>query len=334
MRQVIRTLGRLMLAAGGMGLLGALPASGQTYEVLHAFEDARDPRAALVRGPDGAFYGTTRLGGAHSVGVVFRLSLEGSTWRRSIIHTFDGANGSQPYSGLTVGPDQALYGTTSGGGPNGSGAVYRLTGSGTTWTHEVLHSFTMGTGEGYAPVSDVVFGGDDAIYGTTHYGGSTDGGVVYRLSPDGTTWRYATLRSFDRFSEEHYPKTSLTFGPDGALYGTTSASPTEQSGGGAVFRLTGSGDAWTLEFISRFPSSGTAGSDPGPLLVTSGPTVYGTTNVGGTANDGTVFRLTPNDPLPWVRTTLHTFDYATWDGYYPVGALILGGDGRLYGTTQ
>jgi uncharacterized repeat protein (TIGR03803 family) len=338
MRVVARRLSLLVLVA--VGFLASAPASGQTYEVLHAFEDAREPRASLVRGPDGAWYGTTRLGGAHGVGVVFRLSLEGSTWRRSIIHNFDGASGREPYAGLTVGPDQALYGTTSAGGPTspgsptfGGGTVYRLAVSGGAWTHEVVHPFNLSAGEGYGPLSGVVFGTDGAMYGTTQYGGLTDGGVVYRLSPDGTTWRYATLRSFDRFSEEHYPKTSLTLGPDGALYGTTSASATAESGGGAVFRLTGSGDAWALEVISRFPVDRAEGSDPGPLLVTSGPTVYGTTTVGGRADTGTAFRLTPSGSLPWVRTTLYTFDNTTWGGYYPFGALVLGADGHLYGAT-
>jgi uncharacterized repeat protein (TIGR03803 family) len=56
---------------------------------------------------------------------------------------------------------------------------------------------------------------------------------------------------------------------------------------------------------------------------------YGTTDAGGDKGFGTVFRSTPAG----VRTVLHDFtDYP--DGSNPCGALILGKDGNLYGTTS
>jgi uncharacterized repeat protein (TIGR03803 family) len=55
---------------------------------------------------------------------------------------------------------------------------------------------------------------------------------------------------------------------------------------------------------------------------------YGTAQVGGNWGYGTIFRITPNGIL----TTLYSFTGGN-DGYWPVGALVQGSDGNLYGTT-
>src|SRR5262245_44561102 len=101
------------------GIVGSTAANAQTFEVIHAFENVSAPYAPLVQGPDGAFYGTTSGGGAYGGGAIFRVVLDGATWRRSIVHNFKTEEGTRPWSGLTLGPDNALYGTTSS-------TVYRL----------------------------------------------------------------------------------------------------------------------------------------------------------------------------------------------------------------
>jgi uncharacterized repeat protein (TIGR03803 family) len=55
--------------------------------------------------------------------------------------------------------------------------------------------------------------------------------------------------------------------------------------------------------------------------------LYGTTNVGGTLNMGTVFKMTPSGTI----TTLYNFSGA--DGQNPEGGLVLGTDGNFYGAT-
>jgi len=81
-------------------------------------------------------------------------------------------------------------------------------------------------------------------------------------------------------------------------------------------------------FTTLVDFNGTDGDDPGAALVqgTDG-NLYGTTGLGGAANYGTVFEITPTGTL----TTLYSFDRT--DGSSPSGALVQAADGNFYGTT-
>jgi uncharacterized repeat protein (TIGR03803 family) len=67
-----------------------------------------------------------------------------------------------------------------------------------------------------------------------------------------------------------------------------------------------------------------------PALLAQGRdgNIYGTTGAGPEADDGTVFKITPEGKL----VTLYTFDYT--NGANPQGGLTLGPDGSFYGTTS
>ncbi|HEV7550617.1 MAG TPA: choice-of-anchor tandem repeat GloVer-containing protein, partial [Candidatus Angelobacter sp.] len=80
---------------------------------------------------------------------------------------------------------------------------------------------------------------------------------------------------------------------------------------------------------------GTDGSNPNALTADSSGNLYGTTDQGGTADAGTLFRLTP--PVRhggvWKKTILHSF--ASTDGSSPTTSpLIFDQAGDLYGTTR
>ncbi len=80
----------------------------------------------------GNLYGTTQYGGAHGSGMVFKLVHAGSAWTLHPLYSFpsyeSGNDGAEPYAGVTIGPDDALYGTTtSGGDASGLGTVFEMT---------------------------------------------------------------------------------------------------------------------------------------------------------------------------------------------------------------
>ena len=112
-------------------------APGETQwseQLLHSFSfgsksDGQEPMAGLTE-VDHTLYGTTYLGGANSQGTVFQLTPPGTgqtQWNESLVWSFGGADdGAVPLAGL-IKVGGSLYGTTSGGGANGSGTVFEVT---------------------------------------------------------------------------------------------------------------------------------------------------------------------------------------------------------------
>jgi len=96
------------------------------------------------------------------------------------------------------------------------------------------------------------------------------------------------------------------------------------AGGSLVFLLASRAHGGTLADLASFPS----GSLPyGGLVQASDGNLYGTTEQGGTNNDGTMFRIATNGTL----TTLYSFSGGS-DGAGPYAALVQDRDGALYGT--
>jgi uncharacterized repeat protein (TIGR03803 family) len=93
---------------------------------LYSFTAGSDgywPRAALVEGRDGYFYGTTTIGGTYGSGTAFRMTPGGVL---TTILYFDGFNGANPAAPLLQAADGNFYGTTPNGGGYGFGTVFRL----------------------------------------------------------------------------------------------------------------------------------------------------------------------------------------------------------------
>jgi uncharacterized repeat protein (TIGR03803 family) len=108
------------------------------------FYNGGNPIGSLTLGPDGNFYGTTYLGdnGNNSnMGIVYSLTTNRVF---TVLAEFDGSNGAYPISGLTLGPDNNLYGGTTGGGANGNGTIYRLGLSPIFVSHPASQSVVIG----------------------------------------------------------------------------------------------------------------------------------------------------------------------------------------------
>jgi uncharacterized repeat protein (TIGR03803 family) len=227
----------------GAGTVFKLNLDGTDYSVLHSFnvEDGALPCAPLYHGWDGLLYGTTYSGGSNNVGTVFRLNPDGTGY--TVLHSFtlDGVDGAYPYSPVVQGWDWALYGTTSSGGGNNAGTVFRLNADGTGYT--VLHSFARDGTDGTCPYSAVVHGWDWTLYGTTLFGGSHKAGTLFKLNTDGSG--YTVLRAFSpRGADGAYPYSALVQGSDGWLYGTTVIGGSQNAG--TVFRLNADGSGFAV----------------------------------------------------------------------------------------
>src|SRR5580692_10466664 len=102
---------------------------------------------------------------------------------------------------------------------------------------------------------------------------------------------------------------------------------------GGILMLLAASAASAQVFTSLAELNGTDGSDPYymSLVQARDGNLYGTTQSGGATGVGSVFRLTPSGTV----TTIYSFCSlaSCTDGAYPLGGLVLGTDGNLYGTT-
>ncbi|MBZ5597924.1 MAG: hypothetical protein LAN83_06345 [Acidobacteriia bacterium] len=118
---------------GAVFQLQPLPDGKWRYRTLHYFTggwDGKQPFCDVVLDAAGNLYGTTRAGGDHGMGVVFKLiPTPEHPWKLEVLHHFwGGQDGNYPNAGLTWDGNGNLLGTTVyGGADNNRGVVFQLT---------------------------------------------------------------------------------------------------------------------------------------------------------------------------------------------------------------
>jgi len=269
--------------ANGTGTVFSL--SGGAFTTLHVFgttsgmnqnSDGANPNALLL-GSDGNLYGVAGSGGANGAGVVFRIS---PAEQFTVLYAFGSYDpisdvnddGVDP-TALIEGADGNFYGTTAGGGSNGTGTVFSLTPQGALQT---LHTFAtcqycldQGTvlglsryvnADGVFPAS-LMFASDGSLYGTTPFGGSGGGGVVFRLGTDNS---FTILHPFG--ADGSTIASAVVESAGGTLFGTYSVYPTVvgQSNAG-IYSLTTAGD-FLVEYTEQYNSPSNPTLTFGPLL--------------------------------------------------------------------
>ncbi|HTR24321.1 MAG TPA: choice-of-anchor tandem repeat GloVer-containing protein [Terriglobales bacterium] len=327
---------------------------------------------AMVQGFNGNLYGTTYAGGANSncangvfsgCGTVFQLSPSG---KLSALYSFcslaNCADGIRPASGVILGADGNLYGTTDLGGANNGltylgGTVFRLTSTGKLRT---LYSFCSQLNsydiclDGAAP-NGLVQARDGNLYGTTAQGGNGDVGNQICNNPDGGQLGCGTIFKIDasgklttlydfclQLNRGGYcpdgaaPQRVLVQARDRNLYGTTpsgGANPCSFSlECGTIFRISRSG---TFSRIYSFcPDGGSCadGNTPSVLIAGVDGNLYGIASQAGPLGGGSIFQLSPTGKLTTIYGFCNSLQSACPDGSFPL-SLLQATDGNLYGTT-
>jgi len=130
-------------------------------------------------------YGTTYGGGTYNDGAVYELTPQpGGDWTEKVLHSFNGKNGNDCYSGLLFDVAGNLFGTTRQGGAYDQGIVFELTpNTGLGWTEKVLHIFNNNGKDGAYPGSGLIFDAAGNLYGVASFGGAHNGGIVFEITP-------------------------------------------------------------------------------------------------------------------------------------------------------
>ena len=271
-------------------------ASDGTVTTLWSFGSGSDgqlPKGGLVQASDGNFYGTTGSGGTTGYGTLFRMTPGGV---ETVLWNFgNGTDGFAPQGALVMGSDGNLYGTTSLGGTNASGTIFRITLTGVETVVWNFGSAVAGTVDGGLPAPRLIIGSDGNFYGTTEGGGTNGGGTLFRFTPAGTL---SVVWAFGAGTDGNGPWSGVTQGTDGNFYGTTVSGGTIQTCGasynygcGTIFRITPAGEEsvlWDFGF-------GGNGAQVSPLSVVQSAdgSLFGVTSSGGPAGGGSIFQLKP-----------------------------------------
>jgi uncharacterized repeat protein (TIGR03803 family) len=318
-----------------LSAVALLSAHASTTKILYSFAGGADGEyidSDLVTDSAGNIYGTSVQGGTFGGGTVFEVTPAGV---HTVLYNFTGgADGGEPYKGVTLDAQGNLYGTavTGGGGSceGGCGVVYKLANSGGTWTQSVIHAFTGGN-DGSGPGSGLTFDKHGNLYGTTPTGGVKGQGVIYQLKPEASAWTLSVLHTFTGGSDGAGGSAGrLIFDASGNIYGVATVGGAD--GDGTVFEMLIVQGKWQLKTLYAFKDQPDGALPYGGVILDKSGNLYGTTYYAGANDVGTVYKLTRGSNS-WAETVLYSFKGGA-DGSSPISTLVADSAGNLYGTTS
>ena len=136
----------------------------------------------------------------------------------------------------------------------------------------------------------------------------------------------STIHTFTPLSDGNVTYPPLVQGADGLFYGVNSAGG--RSSNGTIFSLNANGGNFTT--LNTFTQSNQGTTPEGGIVQARDGNFYGTTYTGGSGAYGTLYQMVPSTGKLAILSTFTNGD----PGANPVGALIEGLDGYLYGTAR
>lgn len=302
--------------AGGInngGTIFRIMPDGSGYSKLYDFDSSGTiPVGSLIS--DGTyFYGMTANGGVDDKGTIYKIKHDGSGF--DTLKSFNATvSGFNPEASLVL-DSLWLYGTTAKGGINDFGTVFKIMIDGSNYT-KLLDFDSINTGS--LPRSLIIV--EPYLYGFTFYGGNSGNGVIFKIKKNGTG--FTNLLDLDGINTGRNPSGELLY-QAGFLYGMTRFGGS--TGMGTLIKIDTSGNNYSMLLDFNGVSNGSVAYGS---VISDGTYLYGMTPYGGTANDGTIFRILP--------------DGSGYDKMYDFGGLADGAsphsslysDGEyFYGTT-
>lgn len=278
-----------------------------SFSTLASFNTYDIAQGATVVDSKGDIFGTTQATG-NAYGTLYELPAGSNTIRT--ITTFDGNNGSDPGSLLTMDANGDIYGTTAAGGTSGYGTVWELPASATNITRIASFSGVDGNsiGNGLAMQNGNIYVVAEA--------GANGNGALLEI-PAGAT-SFTTIATFNAGSN---PVGRPVIDSAGDIFGVTATGG--DNGAGSLWEITASGSFQTVaSFIASDPTP------QGDLLIDSAGNIYGTT-VNNTEGQtvSTVFEI------PAGSASINTLTPRTsTDGTYIEPGLVRDSRGDIFGS--
>ena len=326
----------------GFGTIFQIMPSGAGYAVDHFFtgtkSDGSDPQHNAMTLVGTVLYGTTLTGGQHNNGSIFSINDDGTGYSSPLLFDFptSAANnaGDMPFSNF-VAAGSVLYGMTSQGGHRGGltgdGVIFSFNTTSNTYTR--IHSFNGA--DGFDPHGQLILDPNGTtFYGMTPVGGSANVGVVFSFNMAKN--KYKVIHQFAcpnngapmciDGSNGATPDHGALVQNNSSLFGLTTFGG--KYGEGTLFTMHTDGSHFKI--LQSFGKSGSNdGINPYGSLLLNGTTLYGTTRLGGSKGNGTVFQIN-TDGTNYDR--IWEFQPAP-DGAKPIDNVILV-DNALYGMTE
>jgi uncharacterized repeat protein (TIGR03803 family) len=242
------------------------------------------------------------------------------TWRYDFgTNTGDGAYPA--LNDMVLASDGNYYGTTSSGGANNLGTIFRLSPSGAL---HVVHSFAGGA-EGCTPTGGLSLNASGALIGLAAGCGASGAGVIFRSSLNGTLVVLHTFAS----GTDGYNGTSCSGRAPILRVSDNFFVGSNCYGGpynyGTVWELAPNGRFDVLHAFNQTWADGLYARD---IALASDDTIVGVTDSGGIGNQGTIFTISPTGTY----NILYNFTQQAHDGAQPQG-IAIGPDGGYYGFT-
>jgi uncharacterized repeat protein (TIGR03803 family) len=240
----------------------------------------------------------------------------------TLLHTFTGGTGDgQNPAGALLLSGSTLYGMTAAGGSGGDGTLFQVAINGTGYN--LTHSFLSGPNDGRNPNGSLIQAGS-TLFGMTLAGGAGEG-TIFQVGGNGAGFNL--VHKFTGGASDGAEPYGTLLQSGSTFYGMTNAGGTANLG--TVFKINTDGTGLTV--IHSFTGGPNDGQSPFfATLVQSGSTLFGMTYNGGSAANGTIFKINTDGSGFGV---LRSFAGGPGDGAFPQGSLIVSGS-TLYGMTD